>query len=311
VSAAFEATAPCRIDLAAGPRAVCVAIDRRAWCRVEPGGEGLAVESKDTLQRVQVARVSELDRAEGPVALVREALRALGLEGGLRISTQARVPASSGLGSDTAMAVALVGGVARAAGRDLAAAEAIRLAARVVTGALDRPAAAADVFAARHGGCVSVGPAGVPEAVGVDPAAVEECLLLVDTSAGRAPGAGAAAPVPEVADSEGLGERVRAALESRRFDALAQTLDADWDARCGIAGWATPERQRIAALLRPAGAGLRACGEGRGTVLAVVSPPGDRGPGVREAAVRAAREAGVRLFPARVDLLGLDVEKTG
>jgi hypothetical protein len=117
--------------------------------------------------------------------------------------------------------------------------------------------------------------------------------------------------VPDVADSEGHGERVWAALASRRFDELARTLDADWDARCQVAAWATPERRRIAALLRPAGAGLRACGEGRGSVLAVVSSPGDRGPGVREAVVRAAREAAVRLFPARVDLLGLDVEKAG
>jgi len=311
VSAAFEATAPCRIDLADGPRAVGVAVDRRAWCRVETGGAGLAVESKDTLQRVQVARASELDRAAGPVALVREATRALGMESGLRVSTQSRVPASSGLGSDAALAVALVGGLARAAGRDLDAAETMRLAARVVSGALDRPVAAADVFAARHGGCVAVGPTGAPLPLRVDPAAVEECLLLVDTPGGRTPGAEEAAPVPDVGDSEAQGDRVRAALESRSFEELARAVDASWETRCQVAGWATPERQRIAALLRPAGAGLRACGEGRGSVVVVVSPPGERGPGAREAVVQAAGAAGLRLFRPRVDLLGLDVEKTG
>jgi hypothetical protein len=312
VSAAFEASAPCRIDLADGPRAVSVAVDRRAWCRVETGAEGLAVESKDTLQRVQVARASELDRAAGPVALVREALRALGVESGLRVSTQARVPASSGLGSDAALAVALVGGLARAAGRELDATDTMRLAARVVAEALERPAGAADVFAARHGGCVALGPAGAPLPLRVDPAAVEECLLLVDTAGGRAPDADEAAPVPHVADSEALGERVRLALTSRRFEDLARTLDASWDARCRIAGWETAERRRIGALLRPAGAGLRACGEGRGSVLAIVSPPGERGPGAREAVVQAAgAAAGLRLFRPRVDLLGLDVEKTG
>jgi len=61
VSVAFEATAPCRVDLAHGEVAVNVAIDRRAWCRVETGFAGVAVESKDTLQRLRADRVAELE----------------------------------------------------------------------------------------------------------------------------------------------------------------------------------------------------------------------------------------------------------
>ena len=112
-------------------------------------------------------------------------------------------------------------------------------------------------------------------------------------------------------DPEGHGSRVRAALAGRRFDDLASALADEWEARCRVPGWATPERARIASLLRPAGAGLRACGGGRGSVVAVVAPPGERGPGRREAVVGAAKAASLRLFPARVDVLGLDVEKTG
>ena len=305
----FEATAPCRVDLAAGPVAVSVAIDRRAWCRVEAGVEGLAVESKDTLQRLQVARASELDRATGPVALVREALLALGLDAGFRVATQLRVPAGSGLGGETALAVALVGALARAAGRAPGAEEAHRLAGGVVAAATQRAAAPVDVFAARHGGCVAAGDAG-PESLHVDPAAVEECLMLVEASESRGPADGPTAAVPEAPDLDGLGERVRLALVARRFDELARALDEDWCSKAARAGWETPERGRMAALLRPSGAGLRACGGGQGSVLAIVAPPGERAPGPREAAVRAAREASVRLFPARVDLLGLDVEKT-
>ena len=305
----FEATAPCRVDLAAGPGAVSVAIDRRAWCRVEAGVEGLAVESKDTLQRLQVARASELDRAAGPVALVREALLALGLAAGFRVTTQLRVPTGSGLGGEAALAVALVGALARAAGRVPEADEALRLAAGVVAAASGRPAAPVDVFAARHGGCVTSGDAG-PECLRVDPAAVEECLMLVEASSSRGPADGPTAAAPETPELDGLGERVRRALMERRFDELARALDEDWRSRAARPGWQTPERERLAALLRPSGAGLRACGGGQGSVLAIVAPPGERGPGPREAAVRAAREASVRLFPARVDLLGLDVEKT-
>ncbi len=305
----FEATAPCRVDLAAGPWAVSVAIDRRAWCRVEAGVPGLAVESKDTLQRIQAARATELDRATGPVALVREALLALGLDAGFRVTTQLRVPTGSGLGGETALAVALVGALARAGGRALEADEALRLAAGVVAAATQRPPAAIDVFAARHGGCVAGGDAG-PESLRIDPAAVEECLMLVEASASRGPADAPAATAPETPELDGHGERVLLALIARRFDELARALDDDWRSRAARPGWETPERGRMAALLRPSGAGLRACDAGRGSVLAIVAPPGERGPGPREAAVRAAREASVRLFPARVDLLGLDVEKT-
>jgi galactokinase/mevalonate kinase-like predicted kinase len=311
VSATFEASAPCRVDLAAGPDAVCVAIDRRAWCRVETGVDGLVVESKDALQRLQAAGSSGLDRAVGPVALVREALRALGLESGLQVSTQVRVPSSSGLGGDAALAVALLGGLGRAAGRDLDPEDLVRLAGRVVASVSGDPPGEADLFAARHGGCVAVGAAGRAEPLRVDPAAVEECLLLVDTTAGRGPADGAPTPIPETAEEEGHGTRVREALRARRFDDLARALDADWTSRSAVPGWLTGDRERLAGLLRPAGAALRACGAGRGSVLAIVAAPGPRGPGPRESVVHAAREASVRLFPARVDLLGLDVEKTG
>jgi hypothetical protein len=37
-------------------------------------------------------------------------------------------------------------------------------------------------------------------------------------------------------------------------------------------------------------------------------PPGPGAPGGREAVLAAAKAAGLRLFPARVDLRGLDVE---
>ena len=43
-------------------------------------------------------------------------------------------------------------------------------------------------------------------------------------------------------------------------------------------------------------------------ILALWAPPGERGPGRREAVVAAAKVTGLRLFPARVDLRGLDVE---
>ncbi len=305
MSAAFEATAPCRVDLATAPVAVAVAIDRRAWCRVETGFDGVEVESKDTLQRTRAARLEDVDASgASPVALVREALRAFGVDAGVRVVTQVKVPAASGLGGETALAVALVGALARALGRETPKLEVERMAVQVATAVLGRNATATDVAAAVHGGCVTAEPGCGPAAVAVDPAAVEECLLLAESG----PPADA---VATALDPDGHGARVRAALVGRRFDDLASALAEDWDARCRVPGWATAGRARIASLLRPAGAGLRACGGGRGTVVAVVAAPGERAPGRREAVRAAAKAASLRLFPARVDLLGLDVEKVG
>src|SRR5436309_13147794 len=128
---AVEATAPTRIDLAGGtldiwpiylfhPGAVTVnvAIDRRAWCRVETGVTGVRIESKDTLQKAEGRDVSEV-LGSGTLSLVAQILRALGVESGLRVVTQSRVPAGSGLGGSSAVAVGGAAAVGRAIGREL------------------------------------------------------------------------------------------------------------------------------------------------------------------------------------------------
>jgi hypothetical protein len=128
----------------------------------------------------------------------------------------------------------------------------------------------------------------------VDPARVEECLLLVD----------AGSPVAELG-VEGASEQVRDALLAGRFEAVSAIWREEWAAvaRAGLAG---SEAARVAEVLLTAGAGVRPCGGGR--LLAAWAPPGGRGPGAREAVLAAAKEAGLRLFAARVDLRGLEVE---
>src|SRR3954468_23371786 len=118
---AVEATAPTRIDLAGGtldiwplylfhPGAVTVncAIDRRAWCRVETGVEGVQIESKDTLRKASGKDVSEILGA-GELELVAFILRALGIESGVKVTTQSKVPSGSGLGGSSALSVAIAG----------------------------------------------------------------------------------------------------------------------------------------------------------------------------------------------------------
>src|SRR5258706_14959270 len=101
-----------------GAVTVNVAIDRRAWCRVETGVDGVFIESKDTLQKAEGRTVSDVLSGGGP-SLVAEILRALGIESGVKVTTQSKVPAGSGLGGSSALAVAVAAAVARAIGRDL------------------------------------------------------------------------------------------------------------------------------------------------------------------------------------------------
>ena len=102
---------------------------------------------------------------------------------------------------------------------------------------------------------------------------------------------------------------MREALLEGRFGDLIGLWAEEWEARRGaVPGWPGPEAERIAGVVRAAGGAARVCGAGEGGILALWAPPGERGPGRREAVVAAAKEAGLRLFPARVDLRGLDVE---
>lgn len=304
---AVSATAPLRVDLASGTLSVSVAIDRRALCRVERRPSGVAIDSKDTLQSVEAERVDEL-RGGGPVGLVVELLRLLRIEDGFGVTTHVRVPDSSGLGGPVALAVAAAAALGRAAGLPLTAGDLRRLAGQATARAADGPLEASGAAAAIHGLCTAETMGGLVERLPVDPAAVEECLLLVDAGGG-APGLETVAGEPPGPDDPAWASRVRDTLRARRFDDLADLLNADWDARALRPGWLTPPRERVAGALRAAGAGLRSCG-GQGSVVAVVAAPGGRGPGRRERVLEAARAAGLRLFPVRVDLLGLDVEET-
>src|SRR5215471_779787 len=122
----IESKAPTRIDLAGGtldiwplylfhPGAVTVncAIDRRAWCRVETGHAGVRIESKDTLRKVEGRDVSEV-LGGGELSLVAHILDALGIESGVSVYTQSRVPSGSGLGGSSALSVAVAAAVSSA-----------------------------------------------------------------------------------------------------------------------------------------------------------------------------------------------------
>jgi hypothetical protein len=297
-----EATAPCRVDLGGGAPGVTVvlAIDRRVFCRVETGIEGVELESKDALRKETAPDVARI-AASGSLGLAAHVLRALGLERGVRVSTHSGLPEGTGLGDPTALAVALTGAVAAALGRELSPDAIVRLAQGAAQGAGAEDGAGA--HAAVRGGVIAVdhGPREARgEPLGVDPARIEECLMLVDATA---------APSVAVPPSPDPARLVPAALAEGRFEDVVDLWAEEWASRERLVpGWPPPEAGRLAAVVRAAGGASRLCGAGRGRVLAVWAPPGARGPGRREAVQGALRAAGARPFAARVDLRGLEVE---
>ena len=307
---AAEGTAACRVDLAGGaPGAVSVtvAIDRRPWCRVETGVAGVRIESKDTLRKVEGEDVSEALR-KGASATVARVLQAMGAQTGVRVVTQCRVPEGSGLGESSALAAAVAGALARVQGAGLDRERIARIASDADGPADGAAAGHGESHTAVRGGVLALHPeaAGLRvESLAIDPARIEESLLLVDAGAPRSADAGhdAVSAIPAIAS------RVREALLAGRFEDVVGLWAEEWEARrSAVAGWPTPEAERIAGVVRAAGGAARVCGAGRGGILALWAPPGARGPGRREAVVAAAKAAGLRLFPARVDLRGLDVE---
>ena len=319
-----EATAPCRVDLAGGivagfPEAlgpvaaisVAVALDRRAYCRIERASSGVRVESKDTLLKVEVPRVADLP-TEGVPGLVRHVLLALRAESDLHVVTQARVPVGAGLRSDTALAVAVAAAAARLWGLAIGPEELARMA-RGVAGA--EPGAAVDALVAAWGG-VAAAPidakGGAAERLRVDPARIEECLLLVDPGSDAVPSPTTEEAVVRAALAEiaagALG--VREALVAGRPSPVTSLVAAEHEAwrRLGLVapGGAA---EAISRLARAAGGAARPCGRGPKSLVLVWAEPGERREGPKEALVLALKAAGYRTFPCRLDLRGLEVEE--
>ena len=165
---AVEATAPTRIDLAGGtldiwplylfhPGAVTVnaAIDRRAWCRVETGHDGVHIESKDTRRKVDGRDVSEI-LGGGELSLVANILRALDIETGVKVITQSRVPSGSGLGGSSALSVAVAAALRAAFERKIDPDELWPVVRDAEAQTIGVPTGVQDYLAAIHGGVLGI-----------------------------------------------------------------------------------------------------------------------------------------------------------
>jgi shikimate kinase len=296
------ASAPGRLLLsgaAPGPR-VSIALDRRAECRVETSAPGVVIEAKDALTKTAAADVAELV-AKAPGSIAARVLELADARSELRVVTQWKLPAGSGVDGDSALAVAATAAVARILGRHLEPDELLRLAREA-----SRRAGRRDEdghHGALWGGVVlteGTGDALAARALGVDPGRVEEALLLVD--AGEAGAEPARRPAVR---SAGLMERVVAALVAGRSEELVALLGEEaGEAREGPVP--VPGAKRVLDVVRGAGGAARSLPQGR--LVAVWAPPGSRGPGRGEAVREALKAAGLKPVAIRVDLRGLEVD---
>ncbi len=184
------------------------------------------------------------------------------------------------------------------------------------------PLASAGYHAALRGGVLALDldAAGVRvERPLVDPARVEESLVLIDGGPGRGAGSGDWDVIKGQIDADesvrqslaeiaSLARQVREALVAGRFEDVIAPMAQEWEARKRLGpGGTTPAVDRVVEIVGGAGGAAQACDGG--SVVAAWAPPGGSGPGRREAVLAALREGGLRVLPARVDLRGLDVEE--
>ncbi|MBI3448086.1 MAG: hypothetical protein HY049_04075 [Acidobacteria bacterium] len=332
------ASAPARIDLAGGTldiwplnllvdraTTVNVAIDRRAWARITsiPGREhrlraiDISVEAAlDVAGRAGLAR-SERSRLPLHEAIVRHQAPTTALS----VETESAVPAGSGLGGSSALAVALLAATAAHAGLEVDRARLGPLARDIEAGVLEIPTGTQDHLAAIHGGVTAIRyepgeTRRVPLAV--EARDLESRGVLAYLGASRASARANWDMVRRALDGDAATRRglraiadiarsMEGALVRGDLDEAARLLAAEWNERRGLSPEvSTPDTDCALEVARRAGAaGGKICGAGGGGCLFVMGPPGAR------AGIAAALEGeGFRIVDFHVDSRGLSVESS-
>jgi D-glycero-alpha-D-manno-heptose-7-phosphate kinase len=323
------ASAPARVDIAGGTldiwplylwhpgaRTVNAAVTLRATTRVTPLAHGIEIVSTDTGARASgenVGAIGEHDHTR----LVVQILKAMGVSTGLRIETTSRVPAGSGLGGSSTLAVTIAAAVAHAVSRDLPPRDLRRLVRDAEAQVIRVPTGIQDYEAAIHGGVLDVAlkPGEIETRRLVqDETFVEERILLVDAGVTRFSGLNNwemfKAQVDNVGDVRHLlGQIVAAAsdacaaITTEDEGALVRAVSREWNARRNLAqGIATPEVEAIVSTSLAHGGAGKVCGAGGGGIVLAVAPRS-----AHEALVRELSGQGFRVLDAKVDRVGLEV----
>jgi D-glycero-alpha-D-manno-heptose-7-phosphate kinase len=328
------ARAPLRISFAGGGTDVppypqthggavlSVTIDRCATADLRPRADGdYHVESRDLRARAAFAP-DELG-FNGHLDLVKAVLRDLAARRpgrGLDLTLATDAPPGSGLGSSSALVVAMLAAVGAATGRRWSPAELARTAYQVERVDLKIEGGMQDQYAAAFGGLnfiefhgedrVDVQPLHVPGEVLEE---LERSLLLAWSGQSRTDGgilrrqvdgvlAGSAESLATLGALKALAETMRDALLGGDLATFAEGLHQGWKQKRRLAtGIATPHLDELYAVGRAAGAAAgKVLGAGGGGFMLFSTPPGRR-----ERVTQALEAAGAPCAPVRFDLRGV------
>jgi len=324
------ASAPARVDIAGGTldiwplylwhhgaRTVNAAVTLRATTRVTPIARGVEIVSVDTGARASAESVDGIE-AHDHTRLVVQILKALGVSAGLRIETTSRVPAGSGLGGSSTLAVTIAAAVAGAISRDLSKRDLRHLVRDAEAQVIRVPTGIQDYEAAIHGGVleVALNPGEIETRRLVEDATfVEDRILLVDAGVTRFSGLNNwemfKAQVDDVgevrslfAEIVGAARDAAVAISTEDEVGLARAVAREWAARRRLApGVATPEVDAIVETAVAQGGAAKVCGAGGGGIVLAVAPRQ-----AHPALILDLNGKGFRVLDAKVDRVGLRVE---
>lgn len=327
-----EAKAATRIDLAGGTLdlwplylfvggavTINLAIDLYATAAIETtSGTAIEIVALDQQQTVKAPDLQSLSMESLP--LLARLVRHFHPACGIRIETQARVPAGSGLGGSSTLAIAVCGALNEITGSGYSRDELIGIARDVEAQVLEIPTGEQDYYAAAYGGL---------SAWHFEVNAVRRTtynlpldeltnrLILFYSGSQRNSGINNWQVFKQYVDGN---RATRGALhciaeESRRLDdalgsgdwkAASAAIDAEWTARKQLApGITTPEIDQILAFghEQHAGAG-KVCGAGGGGCLFLLVDP-ERKPAIEQKA----RERGFQLLNFAPAAEGLTINR--
>jgi D-glycero-alpha-D-manno-heptose-7-phosphate kinase len=328
------ASAPLRISFAGGGTDVppypatyggavlSVTIDRCATADLRPRADGdYHVESLDLMARAAFAP-HELT-FDGHLDLVKPVLRELAASRpgrGLDLTLATDAPPGSGLGSSSALVVAMLAAVAAATGRHWSPAELARTAYQVERVDLKIEGGMQDQYAAAFGGLNFIEFHGDDRVelrpLQVDAEVLEELqrsLLLAWSGQSRTDGgilrrqvdgvlAGSAESLATLGALKALAGTMRDALLGGDLATFAEGLHQGWEQKRRLAaGIATPRLEELYAVGRAAGAAAgKVLGAGGGGFLLFSTPPARR-----ERVAQALEAAGAPCAPVHFDLRGV------
>jgi D-glycero-alpha-D-manno-heptose-7-phosphate kinase len=304
-----------------GGMVLSAAITPACHVRLSPWrGDGVLLVSADYGRTLTVRRHTSVTIAE-PLSLPRAVLAWFAardlLPSGVRLELKADVAPGSGLGSSSAMTVAMVTALAHHVSMPLAPRQAAEIACEIEIDLLARPIGRQDQYAAAIGGLNTL--VFTPDGVEIDPLCLppdaarcfESHLVLVSTrrtrdsasvlKAQRAATGVDTEVTKRLHDLKALAAAMREALTAGDIARFGALLDEGWRLKRGLnAGISSAEIDHWYELARDAGAyGGKIAGAGGGGFFLFCVPPARR-----TALVKRMRAAGLTPFPFALDVNG-------